>query len=172
LPFAYYNQLTRRQKSIYRASDQIESVRLREPDTVIQIGAHLAAALEAGDQKETTRLCNALVDAICAGRGLPAPRVRVLKNRPSTAGEELHGLYERPGENIKGESAEITVWMRTARRNQVVAFRTFMRTLLHEFCHHLDYELLGLEDSFHTQGFFKRESSLFKQIVPDRSRPV
>ena len=57
--------------------------------------------------------------------------------------------------------------MRTAKRRQVVAFRTYLRTLLHEVCHHLDYELLKLADSFHTEGFFKRESSLFKQIVPD-----
>jgi hypothetical protein len=42
----------------------------------------------------------------------------------------------------------------------VVAFRTFLRTLLHEVCHHLDYTYLRLPDSFHTQGFFQRESSL------------
>ena len=59
----------------------------------------------------------------------------------------------------------VKVWMRTAQQRRVVAFRTFLRTLLHELCHHLDYVLLGLEDSFHTEGFFKRESSLFKQLV-------
>jgi hypothetical protein len=55
--------------------------------------------------------------------------------------------------------------MRTAKKSDVVAFRTFLRTLLHELCHHLDYEFLELDDSFHTQGFFKRESSLFHQII-------
>jgi hypothetical protein len=55
--------------------------------------------------------------------------------------------------------------MRTAAHKRVVAFRTFLRTLLHELCHHLDYDLLALPDSFHTEGFFKRESSLFKQLV-------
>jgi hypothetical protein len=34
--------------------------------------------------------------------------------------------------------------MRTAAHKRVVAFRTFLRTLLHELCHHLDYEWLGL----------------------------
>jgi len=48
----------------------------------------------------------------------------------------------------------------------VVAFRTFLRTLLHEFCHHLDYECYKLHDSFHTEGFYKRESSLLKQLLP------
>jgi hypothetical protein len=59
----------------------------------------------------------------------------------------------------------ITVWMRTAAKKHVVAFKTFLRTVLHEICHHLDYELYGLEESFHTEGFFKRESSLFHQTV-------
>ena len=50
-----------------------------------------------------------------------------------------------------------------------MAFRTFLRTLLHEVGHHLDYEHLRLADSFHTEGFFKRESSLFYQLVPRES---
>ena len=56
--------------------------------------------------------------------------------------------------------------MRTARKGRVGAFRTFLRTLLHELLHHLDYEVLELGDSFHTEGFFRRESSLFRQLVP------
>jgi hypothetical protein len=57
--------------------------------------------------------------------------------------------------------------MRTARHRRVVAFRTFLRTLLHEIGHHIDYEHLRLADSFHTEGFFRRESSLFRQLVPE-----
>jgi hypothetical protein len=60
--------------------------------------------------------------------------------------------------------------MRTARHRRVVAFRTFLRTLLHEAGHHLDYTYLKLAHSFHTEGFFKRESSLFYQLVPS-ARP-
>jgi hypothetical protein len=56
--------------------------------------------------------------------------------------------------------------MRTARQRRVVAFRTFLRTVLHELCHHLDYLFYRLPDSFHTEGFYKRESSLFHQLVP------
>jgi hypothetical protein len=57
--------------------------------------------------------------------------------------------------------------MRTARHRRVVAFRTFLRTLLHEVGHHVDYERLALADSYHTEGFFRRESSLFRQLVPE-----
>ena len=36
--------------------------------------------------------------------------------------------------------------------------------ILHELCHHLDYELYKLPETFHTEGFYKRESSLYYQI--------
>jgi hypothetical protein len=78
----------------------------------------------------------------------------------------LHGLYVP----TQGRTpAVITVWMRTAQRRQVVAFRSFLRTLLHEICHHIDYELFLLEESYHTEGFYKRESSLFHQLTALRS---
>jgi len=54
------------------------------------------------------------------------------------------------------------------KRGQVVAYRTFLRTLLHELCHHLDYDLLRLRDSLHTQGFYQRESSLFHALDAGR----
>ena len=56
--------------------------------------------------------------------------------------------------------------MRTAHRVQVVKFKTFLRTLLHELCHHLDYQKFRLKDSFHTEGFYRRESSLLRQLYP------
>ena len=114
--------------------------------------------------------CQALVDGINRQLGAPPAQVRVLAARPSRDWGELHGLYE-PRE--EGHAARLTVWMRTAQRQQIVAFRTFLRTLLHELGHHLDYAHLGLPDSFHTEGFFKRESSLFKQLVPQEGeRPA
>jgi hypothetical protein len=56
--------------------------------------------------------------------------------------------------------------MKTAAHARVVRFRAFLRTLLHEVVHHLDVTLLGLDDSFHTEGFFRRESSLVRQLLP------
>jgi hypothetical protein len=61
--------------------------------------------------------------------------------------------------------------MRTAKRKQVVAFKTFLRTVLHELCHHLDYEYFGLEDSFHTEGFYQRESNLFYSLTGTQRPP-
>ena len=60
--------------------------------------------------------------------------------------------------------------MRTARRRQVVAFKSFLRTVCHEVCHHLDYELFALEETFHTDGFYKRESSLANALLASEKR--
>jgi hypothetical protein len=37
---------------------------------------------------------------------------------------------------------------------------------LHERYDHLDYELLRLPDSFHTDGFYRRKSSLLRRLLP------
>lgn len=122
----------------------------------------LARALETGKRAEVEYGCRALAAAILADLDVPPARVRVLSARPSESWGELQGLYE-PAEDRR--RACITVWMRTAKHKRVVAFKSFLRTLLHEIGHHLDYELLALEDSFHTEGFFKRESSLMHQLT-------
>ncbi len=165
MPFAYYHRLTRRQQGIYRRSDQVDSIRLSDAADLAPVADGLANALTDEDPKRVKRLCDDLANGICNNLDTPRVRIKVLARRPSDSSSELHGLYQ-PAE--AGRTAEITVWMRTAQRRQVVAFRTFLRTLLHELCHHLDYELLRLEDTFHTEGFYKRESSLFYQLVPKK----
>ena len=91
-----------------------------------------------------------------------AVAVQVLAIRPISSTGELHGLYTRD----RGRPPRLQVWMRTARHCRVVAFRTFLRTLLHELCHHLDLHHLGLALTYHTDGFYKRESSLVRQLLP------
>ena len=111
----------------------------------------------------------ALIGALNARLETPPVRVHVFELRPHNAGGELHGLYE-PDE-VTGGVARISVWMRTARKEQVVKFRTFLRTLLHEACHHFDYELYGLAETLHTQGFYNRENSLFKALLGENTEP-
>ena len=94
---------------------------------------------------------------------MPAVRVEVLAARPHARWGELHGLYTA----TRGRAPKIQLWMRTAKQRRVVAFRTYLRTLLHEVGHHIDYTFLRLADSYHTEGFYKRESSLFHQLVTD-----
>ena len=123
--------------------------------------------MRAADRLVIQAAAGRLVIGITTALEVEPVDVRVLAVRPALRAAELHGLYTRD----HGRRPEIRVWMRTLAHKRVVAFRTFLRTLLHEVCHHLDYTLLALPESFHTQGFFNRESSLFKQLVPELVRP-
>lgn len=163
MPFDYYHRLTLTEQRIYRESDRVNKLPLGDPATLRREVPCLQAALQDENRDAVQRSCKALTDEINARLSAPRARVKVLAARPSDDWGEMQGCYDlAEGKN----TALITVWMRTARHKKVVAFRTFLRTLLHEICHHLDYYHLGLADSFHTEGFFKRESSLFYQLVP------
>jgi DinB superfamily len=162
VPFAYYERLSRAQQKIYRDSDAVTEVRLPRPAALHPFVATLEDALRteqrAATQAATERLVHGLTDAL----GIPPVTVEVLAARPHAQWGELHGLYTATA----GRRPKIQLWMRTAKQKRVVAFRTFLRTMLHEVGHHIDYTLLRLADSFHTEGFYKRESSLFYQLVP------
>ena len=162
MPFAYYNRLSAAQQRIYRTSDAIESVALPPSPSVGADVRAIRAALAADDPRAAQRACQRIADALTAGYRVPPLRIRVLAQRPSDDYGELHGLYE-PAEGAA--KATISVWMRTARKRQVVAFKSLLRTVCHEVCHHLDYELFALEETFHTDGFYKRESSLANALL-------
>jgi hypothetical protein len=163
MPFAYYDRLSPRAKAIYRRSDEVTTVALPHPELLRPLVGGLREALERDERRVVERAAGLVARGILEELELDPVSVQVLAVRPSSKGGELHGLYTRE----EGEPTRIQLWMRTARHRRVVAFRTFLRTLLHELGHHLDYELLRLADSFHTEGFFQRESSLFRQLVPE-----
>ena len=160
--FAYFDKLSRANQRIYLRSDAIETlgipVGLALGDMIVGLGA----ALKSENRSDVQALCQQLISALADGYHVPPVRVRVLARRPADGSGELHGLYEPEDQ---GQRARITVWMRTVQRKQVVAFKTFLRTLIHELCHHLDYELFALEETFHTEGFYKRESSLVAALL-------
>jgi hypothetical protein len=163
MPFSYYARLGRKDRAIYDRSDGIPSIRLPQPSLLWPLGPVLETALLRDDKRAVQAACTVLARGITVMLKVEPVEVVVLAVRPSLATAELHGLYTRE----PGRIPRIRVWMRTVRHKRVVAFRTFLRTLLHEVCHHLDYTVLRLPESFHTQGFFKRESSLFHQLVSD-----
>ena len=157
MPFAYYDRLSPARQAIYRRSDAIADLALPPGTRAAAAVREIRARLAAGERRALERACQALSDALARAYAVPPVAIRVLARRPADDYGELHGLYE-PGAG--GAPARITLWMRTAAREQVVAFRTFVRTLVHELCHHLDYEHFALEETFHTEGFYRRESAL------------
>ena len=163
MPFAYYDKLSAAGKRTYRKSDGMRRVALADAAALEPLARAIDPALAAADRAAVEKACQALVDALNAQLGTPPIRVRVLERRPADSRGELQGLYD-PDE-VTGGVARITVWMRTAQRVQVVKFRTFLRTLVHEVCHHLDYELYKLAETFHTEGFYARESAMMRELL-------
>ena len=164
--FAYYAKLSPSRQQVYRRSDAIASLALPDGVAAGACVARIRDGLAAEDRRAIARAAQELIDLLVRGFRVPPIRVRVLAVRPSYDYGDLHGLYE-PEEGRT--PARITVWMRTAARRQVVAFKTFLRTLVHEVCHHLDYELFKLPETFHTEGFYKRESTLSAALLAQAS---
>jgi hypothetical protein len=165
MPFAFYDRLSARNQAVYRRSDAVTSLALPGASALHPLVDELRGALATEERSAVERSASRLGAGILERLNLAPVTLSVLAVRPSSSWGELHGLYTREPRR----PARIQLWMRTAHHKRVVAFRTFLRTLLHELGHHVDYELLRLGESFHTEGFFRRESSLFRQLVPEAS---
>ena len=166
MPFAYYAKLSPARQRTYRRSDAIDVLALPAGVAAGAQVVRIRDGLARDDRAAVQRGSQDLIDALVAGYRVPKIRVRVLAQRPADDSGELHGLYEP---DDAGTPARVSVWMRTAARRDVVAFKTFLRTLVHELCHHLDYELYKLPETFHTEGFYKRESTLANALLRQES---
>jgi WLM domain len=166
MAFDYYKRLSAKKQSIYRQSDAIIAIPLPDPLPLQSPAQALAGALQAEDKTRVQALSQQIADGIVAQMKVPELRIQVLAVRPSDDWGELHGLY-LPEED--GKTAKIQLWMRTAKHKRIVAYKSYLRTLLHEICHHLDYEHYKFPETFHTEGFYQREASLFHQLVPANS---
>lgn len=158
----WWQRLPAQERREYERSASLSKIALPADERFPRIVDALARALAAEDRDGTERTAQALVDRICLGLRIPTVRLQVEGRRPPDGEGELHGIY-RPGEG--DELDHISVWMRTAKRHEVVAVRTFLRTLLHEVVHHVDMRHLDLPNSFHNKGFYQRESSLFRVVT-------
>ena len=164
----FYRRLSAEQKKEYDRSDARRTLPLAPSPLLGDATDAVVAALETASPVRVGRAAQRLVEEICGAlaarsrlrKSPPPPRVKVLRTRPRAAGSEFHGLYTR----YESGQSEIRVWMFTAAQKQIVKPRTFLRTLLHEVCHHVDMTWLDLPSSLHTLGFHARESSLVRAL--------
>jgi hypothetical protein len=114
--------------------------------------------MKAGETADVRRACAEFLEASTPFYGVPACGIRVLAAGPLRVREhwtsELFGDYAP-------ETMLIRVWMRTAVRKEITSFGTFLSTLCHELCHHLDFQKFGFCDSWHTRGFYERAAVLY-----------
>jgi hypothetical protein len=158
---AFFYRLSPAAQRTYLCSDAIETFGLVPSPEALQMTAALMTTMAEGRQAAAGIIARQLADELCRLLQVRPIDIEVRGVRPHNARGELHGIFypTRP--------PKIVLWMRTARRHQPVKPKTFVRTLLHEVGHYLDYALLGLGDSYHNSGFFKRESSLVRALLPE-----
>lgn len=163
MPYNYYYQLSKARQRIYDKSDAINHITIADTSRLKVFVQDLQLALSRGQRGPVRSHCQNICNEVCRQLAIPRIKVKVETRRPSNDSYEMYGYYE-PGQSAEEEHA-LTLWMYTAKRHQIVAFKTFLRTLLHEICHHIDYYHYHWDESFHTEGFYQRESSLYSQLV-------
>lgn len=172
----YFHQLSARAQRTYLRSNAIERFELAPRRSTLQFANSLLAALESGAPSTVQRSAQMLLDDLSGLCALGGVQLQVRSVRPRNSTGELHGIFypRAPAlrrANLSGFSSGaagrplIVLWMRTAQRHDIVKPKTFLRTLMHEFAHYLDYALLRLGDSPHTPGFFQRESFLVRMLT-------
>jgi len=139
-------------------SDRLGNLELPQSGNLSGIARNLESAMKEGTTAGVRRACGALLAALSAFYQVPECGIRVLAARPLRVREtwtsELFGDYAP-------DTMLIRVWMRTAVRKEITSFGTFLSTLCHEFCHHLDFQKFGFSDSWHTRGFYERAGALY-----------
>ena len=139
-------------------SDSLMSLPLPSDSCLHEQAKLIASALAEGTTTGLEPACAAFLNLAADFYGVERPGIRVFAARPLRVREgwssELFGDYSP-------ETFQIRVWMRTAVRKQVTSKGTFLSTLCHEFCHHLDYQRFKFADSWHTRGFYERTAALY-----------
>jgi hypothetical protein len=139
-------------------SDRITTLDLAQDGQLPSIANAIELAMKAGKIAEVHLACTEFLATASEFYGVPDCSIRVLAARPLRVRER--GAFELFGDYTP-DAMLIRVWMRTAIRKEVTSFGTFLSTLCHEFCHHLDFQKFGFQDSWHTRGFYERAAVLY-----------
>ena len=128
----------------FEDSDRLKAIRLPDDGRLVKIAAALEAAMKTEDTKDVRQVCDDFLGTASDFYQVPQCTIRVLAARPLRVRE--HSTTELFGD-YSPDTMLIRVWMRTAIRKDITSFGTFLSTLCHEFCHHLDFLKFGFGDS-------------------------
>jgi hypothetical protein len=128
-------------------SDRVRTLDLPQDRRLLAFARTIELAMTDGTTAAVRRACaNFLAEAAQFYR-TPSCGIRVLAARPLRVRErgttELFGDYDP---------------------ESITSFGTFLSTLCHEFCHHLDFQKFRFENSWHTRGFYERTAALYHHV--------
>lgn len=155
----------KRNRAGFLESDRTRTLDL-PPDGQLVLHARLIEkVMSDGNTAAVKRACTTLLGAASKFYAVPPCGIRVLAARPLRVRE--HSTIELFGD-YHPDTMLIRLWMRTAVRKNVTSYGTFLSTMCHELCHHLDFQRFGFLDSWHTRGFYERTAALYHHL---RSTP-
>jgi hypothetical protein len=152
---------SRKNRAGFLQSDGMKSLDVPSNGDLLKIAQRLESAMKSDKIRDVRSACTEFLATASNFYEVPRCGVWVLAARPLRTRE--HGTFELFGDYTP-DSMLIRVWMRTAIRKEVTSFGTFLSTLCHEFCHHLDFKKFGFVDSWHTRGFYERAAVLYHHV--------
>ena len=118
--------------------------------------------LDSQNEFDRQKFGEALLDELSDAAQIDIVKIKISsarqshKRRDNKIVSKQYGYY-KPKENY------IFIHNRTAARGQILAPKTFLDTLLHEWMHHYDFRRLKL-NSIHSLGFYKRLGHLKEML--------
>lgn len=152
------HMLYRRQTN-YERSNAITTVSLAMSDEMKQLAQRILQSSEAAPRQE---LSESLLDALCDAARIDICQLAVTDTRQRHQRRNGRMVYKLYG-CYRPQTNSISIQNRTAVRGKILASKTFLDTLLHEWLHHYDSHVLKIR-SIHTSGFYARLQSL-KQLL-------
>ncbi len=146
----------------YARSNAATEIDVTITPAIASAAGRIRLALTARDPALVMAAALTFVGQLCDKAEIPRIPVKIAPRRKRAGKTEFYGWC---GPKF------ITVYLRTAERGRFVAFRTFLKTICHEFCHHYDWKALRMDNSFHTKGFYKRVNALYRGLLAAIERP-
>jgi len=142
----------------FNESNRISTLSLPPQALLLPLAQAIEAGMKSDKTSEVRIACENFLKSLSQFYKVPDCSIRVLASRPLHIREnwssELFGDYDPSAKAIR-------VWMRTAVKKEVTSVGTFLSTVVHEYCHHLDFQLFHFPDSWHTCGFYERAAVLY-----------
>ncbi|MBS2002617.1 MAG: hypothetical protein U0103_18765 [Candidatus Obscuribacterales bacterium] len=152
---------TKADNAEYLRSDELRTLTLPSGESLRELAAILKESMKTDDRKQVQAASAALLAELANAFEVSPPPLKVLNARPVRVTEnyatETFGDYDF-------DSTLIRLWMRTAVQKKMTSYGTYLSTLCHEFCHHLDVVALNLPHTYHTRGFYERSGLLYHHV--------
>jgi hypothetical protein len=146
--------------SNYIRSNAFTGISFEPSEEAKQITAHLLKT-QATEKRE--ELGNLLISQLSKDAHIALAHVTVSRTKQYHKRQGTRVVMKRYG-YYRPKSSYIYIQNRTAVRGQLLAPKTFVNTLLHEWMHHYDFKQLKL-NSIHTKGFYLRLRFLQESLL-------